>query len=70
MSSQRYAREFKDKEIRQIVERGYSVGEVSETSVEDLRILRLIGSSHAASGGLYGEGRVFQDLGVKRNGNF
>lgn len=30
MSSQRYAPEFKDKAVRQILERGYSVAEVSE----------------------------------------
>ncbi len=30
MSSQRYSPEFKDEAVRQIVERGYSVAEVSE----------------------------------------
>jgi transposase len=30
MSSQRYSPEFKDKAVRQIIERGYSVAEVSE----------------------------------------
>ncbi len=30
MSSQRYAPEFKDEAVRQIIERGYSVAEVSE----------------------------------------
>ncbi len=30
MSSQRYSPEFKDKAVRQIVERGYPVAEVSE----------------------------------------
>jgi len=30
MSSQRYSPEFKDEAVRQIVERGYSVSEVSE----------------------------------------
>ena len=30
MSSQRYTPEFKDEAVRQIVERGYSVSEVSE----------------------------------------
>ena len=30
MSSQRYSPEFKDEAVRQIIERGYSVAEVSE----------------------------------------
>ena len=30
MSSQRYTPEFKDEAVRQVVERGYSVTEVSE----------------------------------------
>ena len=30
MSSQRYSPEFKDEAVRQIIERGYSVTEVSE----------------------------------------
>ena len=30
MSSQRYSPEFKDEAVRQIIERGYSVSEVSE----------------------------------------
>ena len=30
MSSQRYSPEFKDESVRQIIERGYSVTEVSE----------------------------------------
>ena len=30
MSNQRYAPEFKDEAVRQVVERGYSVAEVSE----------------------------------------
>lgn len=30
MSSQRYSPEFKDEAVRQIVERGYSVAEVSQ----------------------------------------
>lgn len=30
MSSQRYTPEFKDETVRQILERGYSVAEVSE----------------------------------------
>ena len=38
MSSQRYTPEFKDEAVRQIIERGYSVAEVSE---------RLGASSHS-----------------------
>jgi len=30
MSSQRYAPEFKDEAVRQVLDRGYSVAEVSE----------------------------------------
>ena len=38
MSSQRYSPEFKDEAVRQVVERGYSVKEVSERLdvVEDI----------------------------------
>jgi putative transposase len=35
---------------------------LSDRAVEDHRLLRLIRASYAASGGVYGSPRVFQDL--------
>jgi len=37
MSSQRYAPEFKDEAVRQILERGYSVAELSQSLTSNRR---------------------------------